>query len=1333
MSQRRSSLRVLAQAKEREKKYDWLQAVESYNEAQTSVLKQKNFQKAGEIQERIGFCFQNAAMQAESREEFREKMQYSIEAYEKASGFYETPLNNQTATRKLRCDAIVKYLGYWLTSDPSEKKKLLDECLELESEALARFSESEDPFEYGKTYNELPLVFFHRAFLEKDRKTLIRVLEKGVQWGEKAIAGLSELGDAYETARAHLTLATCLSDAGFYFASKSEDIDTNRSVAVKHLNEAVRLPEKVGDALLLGLSHLWLGINTGEEEAARHYEKALEYGKQTRNNFLVASSLDFLSYNTYWKARATEDPEERRELAEEAMRFYEKAHRHYHIISFIGPRGGFIGPPSGQAEHHYQLALWEPAPEKRRKLLAKSEKLGIEALKVAEDSDMPMVIAQVLHVVSKTLQAQAHVESDPQKKKSRLEKALNCRERTIEIFGNLTPFFYWNLGVMQNYLAGIEAELAEIEPDLNRKKELLEKAALNKKKCLQLCKKVMPYFEKKGETALFAGLQNYQDTCATLQMRLYDITGKPEHLRKAINVLQEAVESASRLDMVSLIAESHWKIAKAQGVLGEYLKAAKNFENASKTYIKASEKTPQLKEFYQDHASYMQAWSEIEKARYHHANKQYGQAKKHYENAANLHESTERWNYFSRNYLAWARLEEAEALSRAEQNQEATQLFQRATELFREAKSTLRAAVDGIENADEKDLANRLIKALGIREEYCLGRTALEEAKTLGRQGDNAASSSKYGLAAKKFQEALDIIEHEPSFTKETKAKDRQELMPIIYLCKAWQMMTKAETEASPELYLEASRLFDEAKEHSLNQEAKLLAIGHSHFCRALDAGTRFEDSGDKRLYVSATRHLQSAANYYLRVGFKTASEYATATQRFFDAYIYMTNAKKETDPEKKARYYMVAEKILQASIGSYVKAKHSAKSKHVRQLLEKVKEEKELAMSLSEILQAPTITSSTTSFVTPTPSEESAVGLERFEHANIQARLVPPKRQIQVGEEVNLKIQITNVGKQTVLLDKVEEILPPGFEVVAKPSYSHLEDKHLEMKGKKLDPLKTEEIRLAMMSFDDGTFVVKPKIIYVDTNGHQMVSELEQGLIEVSKVILMDRVTTGHERLDNLLFGGIPKNYAIILTSPSCDERDLLISSFLKAGAKEGQITFHLTTKTAGIGNLKEKFQSNLYLFICNPQADEIMKNQANVFRLKGVENLTELNIALISALRKLSTTLKVPRRCCIQIISDVLLQHKALQTRRWLSGLLTELRSKGFIILAVMDPGMHSLQEVRAVLDLFDGEISIYGKKDNLHVHRFLRIRRMTDQEYLESELPLSKGNHRRAYNEA
>jgi len=125
-------------------------------------------------------------------------------------------------------------------------------------------------------------------------------------------------------------------------------------------------------------------------------------------------------------------------------------------------------------------------------------------------------------------------------------------------------------------------------------------------------------------------------------------------------------------------------------------------------------------------------------------------------------------------------------------------------------------------------------------------------------------------------------------------------------------------------------------------------------------------------------------------------------------------------------------------------------------------------------------------------------------------------------------------------------------------------------------------------------------------------------------------------------------------------------------------------------------------------------------VFKLKGVENLTDISIAFTSALRKLSTSAKAPRRCCIQIVSDILLQHQALQTRRWLVGLLPELKSKGFTILAVMDAEMHSSQEVRAVLDLFDGEIKIYEKKN---IGKFLKIERMAEQEYLESELPLSK----------
>lgn len=1311
--------RFFDRAKKNEKEYKWLRAAESYNEAQDFMLKHRNFLRTGETQERIGFCLQRAAMQAKTREELMERMQDAAAAYNKAVQSYSRLESKQGEARQLRCEATVKYICHWLTANPDEKRKLLNDCLELEGKSLLGFLEAGDALEYAKTYTCLPLVFFYRVFLESDRSVLRNILEKGLQWGKKAVTRLPKNHDL--VAGASLTMATCLIDAGFYMISKSEKIDEYRLQAADYLKTAVEISEKNEDAYSLGLAHLWLGINSGGEEATGHHEKALEYGRQTRDNFLMANSLDYLAYDTYWKARAreVETPETRKQLTEKALQFYEDAQKHYSIMSFMSPRGGLLGPPSGWAEHYYHMALWEPNPKRRLGFLKKSEKLGKDALILAENSGMPLVVAQALHVLSKTLQARAHMELDGLKKSKHLEKALEHREKTIRIQEKLTPFFYWNLGVMLNYLAGIKAELADLESNREKRTRLLKEAVKSLNKCLRLCSKVMPDFERKGEITLFAGLRDYQDTFATLLERLYGLTKKPENLRMAINALREAIRSAGKLSLFTLMAESYWKIAKAEDILEEHLEAAEDFRHASQNYTEAAKKIPQLNDFYKDHAQYMQAWNEIEKAKYSHAQKKYGRAKKHYEKASELHEATKKWGYLSSNYLAWARLEEAEDLSRAEKTRGAKVLFQNAAGLFLEAKCTLRITARRIEDVDERDLVRRLIRALEIRETYCLGRAALEDAKLLSRQGSDVASSKKYSLAAKRFQEVLSAIERESSFSKATIAKDRHELMPIICLSKAWQKMKEAEAEASPKMYLEAAKLFRRAKEYSVDERSKLLALGHNRFCKALEAGTRFESSRDPSFYLDATQHLQSAADYYIRAGFQIASEYALAMQRLFDAYIYVDSAMRETDPERKARYYMVAEKVLKTATRSFLKAKHSAKSKQVERLLKKVKEEKELAASLSEILNAPTITSSTASFVTPTPTEESAVGLEKFEITNIQVKLIVPAKETPVGGNFHLELHIANVGKKAVLLDKIREIVFPGLELIAMPSYCYVEKTDLNMRGRRLDPLKTEVVDLVLQGSRKGTFKVRPEIVYVDEGGCQMISQLEPVTIAVLRTVLPNRVTTGHERLDSLLLGGIPENYAVILTSPSCDERDLLVRRFLKAGIDEGQTTFFVTTKAFRFADLIEEQQPNFYVLICNPEVDQIVTNRPNVLAFRGVENLTEINIALTRALRGSIVSANTPRRFCNEIVSDVLLQHQALKTRKWLSGLLAELRSNNFTVLAVMDVGMHLEQESRAVLDLFDGEISI-SDKGNV---RFVRVRRLAKEEYLDSELPVDE----------
>ncbi|MCJ7423181.1 hypothetical protein MUP01_02795 [Candidatus Bathyarchaeota archaeon] len=230
------------------------------------------------------------------------------------------------------------------------------------------------------------------------------------------------------------------------------------------------------------------------------------------------------------------------------------------------------------------------------------------------------------------------------------------------------------------------------------------------------------------------------------------------------------------------------------------------------------------------------------------------------------------------------------------------------------------------------------------------------------------------------------------------------------------------------------------------------------------------------------------------------------------------------------------------------------------------------------------------------------------------------------------------------------------------------------------------------------------------------------------SPIALPGRVKTGVPDLDSVLFGGIPENYAVILTSPSCDEKDLLVKRFLHSGISDDQVVFYVTADISKATMLTKEFLLNFYLFVCSPQAGEVFKGSSTVFKLKGLENLTEVNIALDSALRSLNTSPGRHGRVCLDIVSDILLQHHAVNTRRWLSGVIQELKAKEFTTLAVMNPYMHPSEEVQAVLGLFDGELDIYEKGSGEDSAKYLRIRRMLGQTYQENPIVLGKDSLRK-----
>jgi KaiC/GvpD/RAD55 family RecA-like ATPase len=283
-------------------------------------------------------------------------------------------------------------------------------------------------------------------------------------------------------------------------------------------------------------------------------------------------------------------------------------------------------------------------------------------------------------------------------------------------------------------------------------------------------------------------------------------------------------------------------------------------------------------------------------------------------------------------------------------------------------------------------------------------------------------------------------------------------------------------------------------------------------------------------------------------------------------------------------------------------------------------------------------------------------------------------------------------------------------------------------MKERKISPFQVETVKLTLQATEAGVFTLNPHVVYIDDLGETKTCKPRPVNITVQPAqpafeVLPGRMTTGYTDLDGILLGGIPEEYAVILSSPSCDERELLIKRFLEAGAEAGETTFYITAETRNGKALAEKHQSNFYLFLCNPQADTVIQNLPNAFKLKGVENLTEIDIALTKTFRTLNPAATGPKRACIEIVSDVLLQHHAVIARKWLNVLLPTLKSKGFTTLAIVNPQMHTQEEVQAILGLFEGEISLSQKETPKGVDKVLRIKKLYNQKYLENELTLTR----------
>jgi len=212
--------------------------------------------------------------------------------------------------------------------------------------------------------------------------------------------------------------------------------------------------------------------------------------------------------------------------------------------------------------------------------------------------------------------------------------------------------------------------------------------------------------------------------------------------------------------------------------------------------------------------------------------------------------------------------------------------------------------------------------------------------------------------------------------------------------------------------------------------------------------------------------------------------------------------------------------------------------------------------------------------------------------------------------------------------------------------------------------------------------------------------------------------ISTGTRVLDELTMGGFPRSYSVILSSPSCDQRDLAVKRFLSKGLGEEKFALCLTTDVTKYLELIRDHPKSFHLVLCNPHADALAPPFSNISKTKGVENLTEINIALMKVVDSLDVTKLKEERAYIDVLSDVLLLHGGPTVRRWISDLVPRLKARGFTVLGMINPSMHRREETEAVSSIFDGEVEIFERETEGRAQRFIAVRRFYGLEYSDQE---------------
>jgi hypothetical protein len=1066
---------TLTQAEQESAKYQWTAAAQSYTAALGDVNVNNEPSKAAQLNDQLAYCNFRAAFQSKNRDQFKTFMRQSKSAYQEATRLYDqTSKANSTRT-----NALSHFTDYWIQDSNNERRSTIKQCISLAENAITLFEEEPAQPSLAQTQLDLLTFYAESLFISPDPKEKKQHFERIQTLGEKTVAEYEKLGPSKELVRALSIEIMQISWNAEWLTDPKRHKELSEHAQTLS-RKIIDYGKQLGTPYELGLAHVAAAAAATMTKDWCHAHAlattGISYAEKTEDSYLIGDLCSMGITDAFWCAwLEVEDVEKSRSTLQSGIGLGEKGMRNLAIP--LQSQEMAIGY-GWYSECFRFLGELADDPERKKDLIDRSIETARKGLEYAD----PQLPSDPYHTLAKSLYFKAVNEPNTKKRIELLQESLKLREITIQ-FG--LAFFpeAWDMGVMYNYLALVKAELSKNAETLEAKRELLQGAIEDMRRCLELCTKWAIDPSYNHSTA------QYAHWYGEILEQLYQLTGKAEDAQETIRAYQNAITLLEKSGFTIEIAPIRWEIAKIHDSTGEYKTASREFQHAAEDYQGAAEKIPAYSEF-TELASYMRAWSLIERARLSHRDEQYSQAADEYAKSASTLKQTRIWNALAEHYEGCSLLEEGEALSRQENEVKAVDSFSQAADHYEAGIKTLEAGLKQATGVEADELRNWL-KLTQARMKYAKARADLEKARLLDGKGEKSTSLANYRKASETFKELIPESQNE---------QGRREIETLIYFCDAWAKMKEAEAKASPDLYTNAADLFEKAEKASEKERSDQLALANAAICRALAAGTRFRRGRDPQLYSTIKRELETAADYYQEGGFTKAASWTRATQRLFDALLYLGDAEAEKEARKKAELYHLAEQHLQLAAKIYGEAGFTGKRDEAQRHLERAREEKAILLTPLEVLaENPTVSAGAASPVSLL--RDQALGAERYESANVVGNLSLHQRDVNVGSDLSLELEIANVGKTTAMLMKLENLAPEGFEIQHEKTPLHVENGFINMKGKRLEYLKTDQVKIALKALRKGAYKLRPRILFVDDKGSYRSYDFEPTEVTVSEL----------------------------------------------------------------------------------------------------------------------------------------------------------------------------------------------------------------------------------------